>query len=86
MNSRRFVNLLLSILLMNLFFRFIGLLIRFWYISIPVILAAYFYLRKRISILNHHMFGKNSDSQSEPGNDEDIIDADFTVVDEEDDE
>ncbi len=32
------------------------------------------------------MFGKNSDSQSEPGNDEDIIDADFTVVDEEDDE
>lgn len=65
---------------MILFFRFIGFLIRFWYISLPIILALYFYLRRRFAILSRKIFGNAAETEETQS--EDVIDAEFTVVDE----
>ncbi len=87
MNSKRVVNTVISILLMILFFRFIGLIFRFWYISVPIILAIYFYFKRKIAILKQEMFNQSrkSSNKKDSGADE-IIDAEFTVVEEDDDE
>ena len=79
MNSKRFLNWIITFLVILLFFKFIGLLIRFWYISLPVILLIYFNIRKKIHIIQAQFFG--SSNQEAPETEEEIIDADFTVVD-----
>lgn len=87
MNSRKVINMVISILLMVLFFRFIGLIFRFWYISGPIILAIYFYFKRKIAILKQEMFNQfsSSSNRKDSGADE-IIDAEFTVVEGDDDE
>jgi len=82
MNSRRILNTIISVLVLVLFFRFIGLMIVYWYISVPIILAIYFYMRKKIQIFKSQIFG-GTNQQAKPDEDETIIDAEYTVVDDE---
>ena len=81
MNSKRILNWLITFFLIILFFRFIGLLFRFWYITLPVILLIYYNVRKKIQIIQAQFFGSSGQETQET--EDEIIDADFTVVDDE---
>jgi hypothetical protein len=81
MNSKKILNWLITFFLIILFFRFIGLLFRFWYITLPVILLIYYNVRKKIQIIQAQFFGSSGQETQET--EDEIIDADFTVVDDE---
>ena len=59
------------------FFRFIGLLFRFWYITLPVILLIYYNVRKKIQIIQAQFFGSSGQETQET--EDEIIDADFII-------
>jgi len=82
MDSRRVLNTIITILLIILFFKFIGILFRFWYISLPIILAIYFYIRRRFRILAGKIYRSSSSNQDSSRADEDIVEAEYTVVEE----
>jgi len=86
MDSRKILSTIISILLMILFFRFIGLMFRYWYVSLPIILAIYFYFRRKITLLRQNIFGSNSQGGKPEKSDDKVIDAEFTVVDEDENE
>lgn len=82
MNGKRILNWLITILLIILFMKLIKYVIIYWYISVPIMMALYYYIRRRFRILAGKIYKSSQQNSQHSSEQDEVIEAEYTVVEE----